>query len=748
MTKVKSKLQTNSNVLPAAEDGKVTALLDALAVVSRSRGIFLTPTKLIQDNLLDSDRITIPDLLVCAQRAGMKAKLVRIRAEDFGKLRKTLPAIVVLRTGAAMVLKSFDPNPQRPLVHLANPRDEEGGVMALDLVRFEEAWSGDLIIVKRNYDLVDEEQPFSFALIAGLVFRERRMTRDVGISAFFLGLFALAPIMYWRMLSDKVIYYSAMNTFVVLMATMGVIIMFEALFSFFRQFLLNVIVARVDARLNEYIYDRLLQLPIDFFERTQVGEIAHDMHEVYRIREFLTGQLFGTILDSIMLVFFLPVMIAFSPLMTAVVMGFCVLIVLWLLAMLPALRRAISRLISAQTVRGSFLYQTLAGMRTVKSLALETRHRNEWDHMSANVANRQMELGQLSAVVQGVVRPLERLAVTGSYSVGVYMAVTTKDPVYIGALFAFLMLSSRVVYPLMQMAQLIHQLDEVRAAVGLVGNLVNRPKEEVGSANGVRRPLEGHVQFSGLRFKYPGATNYALDGVNFEVPIGWTVGIVGRSGSGKTTVTRLLQRLHSDYDGLIKVDGIDVREYDLQHLRRSLGVVLQENFLFSGTIRENITAAKPHATFDEVVNACRLAGAEEFIERLARGYETYIYEGSPNLSGGQKQRLAIARALVVDPRILILDEATSALDPDSEAIVNENIRRIAAGRTVIVVSHRLSSLVKSDAILVLERGKVEAMDKHEVLLQSCDIYRGLWNQQNRHTAPAVRALARGPSRVS
>jgi ATP-binding cassette subfamily B protein len=199
---------------------------------------------------------------------------------------------------------------------------------------------------------------------------------------------------------------------------------------------------------------------------------------------------------------------------------------------------------------------------------------------------------------------------------------------------------------------------------------------------------------------------------------------------------------------LIKVDGVDVREYDLQHLRRSLGVVLQENFLFSGTIRENITSAKPHATFDEVVNACRLAGAEEFIERLPRGYETYIYEGSPNLSGGQKQRLAIARALILDPRILILDEATSALDPDSEAIVNENIRRIAAGRTVIVVSHRLSSLVKSDAILVLERGKVEAMDKHEVLLQTCEIYRGLWNQQNRHTAAAVRPLVRGPSRVS
>ena len=286
----------------------------------------------------------------------------------------------------------------------------------------------------------------------------------------------------------------------------------------------------------------------------------------------------------------------------------------------------------------------------------------------------------------------------------------------------------------MQMAQLINQYDEARSAISMVAKLVNQPKEEASAEHGVRTPLVGHVEFVKVRFKYSGAMTPALDAVSFEVPVGHTFGIVGRSGSGKTTVTRLLQRLHSDYEGLIKVDGVDVREYDVSHFRRSLGVVLQENFLFSGTIRENITAAKPHATFDEVVRATRLAGAEEFIDRLPRGYETYIYEGSPNLSGGQRQRLAIARALILDPKILILDEATSALDPDSEAIVNENIRRIASGRTVIVISHRLSSLVNSDAILVLERGKVAAVGRHEELLESCDIYSGLWHQQNRHVS--------------
>jgi ATP-binding cassette, subfamily B, bacterial HlyB/CyaB len=238
--------------------------------------------------------------------------------------------------------------------------------------------------------------------------------------------------------------------------------------------------------------------------------------------------------------------------------------------------------------------------------------------------------------------------------------------------------------------------------------------------------------------------------VSFEVPPGTTLGVVGRSGSGKTTVTRMLQRFHPNYEGLIKVDGVDLREYDLDHVRRNLGVVLQENFLFSGTIRENIAAAKPDATFDDVVRAARLAGAEEFIDRLPRGFETFIYEGSPNLSGGQRQRIAIARALIVDPRILILDEATSALDPESEAIVNANLSRIAHGRSLIVVSHRLSSLVKSDAILVLERGRVEDIGTHHELLGRCEIYRHLWDQQNRHltqVGPGKPPL-RSPSLVS
>jgi ATP-binding cassette, subfamily B, bacterial HlyB/CyaB len=219
------------------------------------------------------------------------------------------------------------------------------------------------------------------------------------------------------------------------------------------------------------------------------------------------------------------------------------------------------------------------------------------------------------------------------------------------------------------------------------------------------------------------------------VSAGTMLGIVGKSGSGKSTIARLLQGINRDYSGFVKIDGADLREINLRHLRQSLGVVLQDNFLFRGSIRDNIIAGRPGLTLGDAVAAARLAGAEEFIERMPNGYETYIEEGSPNLSGGQKQRIAIARALIHDPRILILDEATSALDPESEAVVSTNLLRIGAGRTMVIVSHRLASLTVCDVILVMEEGKLLDIAPHRVLLERCPMYRQLWAQQHRHLEP-------------
>jgi ATP-binding cassette subfamily B protein len=343
---------------------------------------------------------------------------------------------------------------------------------------------------------------------------------------------------------------------------------------------------------------------------------------------------------------------------------------------------------------------------------------------------------------QTMVLPFERLIYSGSILIGAALALSAVKGANPGALIAFGMLAGRAAMPLVQLARLLESLGEVRSAVSEVASVMNVPPEEARGESGLRLPVRGDITFNKVRFRYAPGAPLALDEASFDIRAGTIFGIMGRSGSGKTTITRLLQGLNKTYEGSIKIDGMDLREIDLHHLRTSIGVVPQENFLFSGTIRENIGMARAGATFAQIVRAAQLAGAEEFIERMPRGYDTPLQEGATNLSGGQRQRLALARALLIDPAVLILDEATSALDAESEAIINANLVRIARDRTIICVSHRLAMLVPADAILVMEQGKAYDIGRHDELLHRCDIYKHMWHQQNRHleTSSHVRPL--------
>lgn len=712
-----------------------SSLLGALEIVARYRGLHLSVPELVRDHRLGPGEPSPERLLQIARSCGLRAMSLNLRWDDLLRIGAAAPAILLLNNGRAMVLLRGAKDATPPNILLQDPSAGEDALLRLDEPRLAAGWSGSVILVKRDYRSRDEDQPFGIGYIAAQLLRDRRIARDIAVSAVVLSLLALSPIIFWRLLIDRVLYYHSLNTLAVLTVGMLVLAVFETIFTYLRRYLVLQMTARADAKISTNIFDKVLDLPVDFFERTPTGLIMRDINEVFRIRNFLTGQLFGTVLDAFVLVIFLPIMFFFSALLTAVVLGICGLICLWIIFTLPVLRQKSGAVFAAEGAKHAFMVETLQGIRTVKSLALDARHRHEWDVRVAKAARMRLEEGQIANVIQTVAHLLERVMTSGVFALAVYLAVTSNDQIYIGALVAFVMLTSRVSAPLIQLAHLLQQYDEAQFAVKTIARLVNQLPEEGRGRPGMRTPLVGRIEFSGVRFRYRQAAQPALDEVTFTIPEGTIFGIMGRSGSGKTTVTRLLQRLHANYEGLIKIDGNDLREIDIGHLRSSLGVVLQDNFLFSGTIRETIAAAKPNASFEEIVTAARLAGAEEFVERLPRGYDTYLQEGSTNLSGGQRQRLAIARALIGDPRILILDEATSALDAESEAIVNANLLRIARDRTLLIISHRLSALVPADAILVLERGRVYDIGRHTELVERCDIYRGLWHQQTIHVHP-------------
>ncbi|HEV2100022.1 MAG TPA: peptidase domain-containing ABC transporter, partial [Stellaceae bacterium] len=441
---------------------------------------------------------------------------------------------------------------------------------------------------------------------------------------------------------------------------------------------------------------------------------------------------FLTLLDATSLLVVVPLLFFYSARLAALVLGFSGFTACVIAGLVPVYRRRLRVLYEAEGQRQAYLVETIHGMESVKALATEPLRQRDWDMRCAQAAESHFRVGRVSTLAQAVVGLLEKLLTVAVIGFGAELVFDGKMTV--GALVAFTMLSNRVTAPLGQIVSLVHGYQEAGLSVQMLGVIMNRAPERNPNARGLRPQLNGRVEFNNVTFRYTESGPPALDEVSIFIPPGTVFGIVGRSGSGKTTLTRLICGMYPIQLGSVRIDGHDIREIDLPHLRSQVGVVMQQCFLFRGSVRENIAITRPDASLEEIVHAAEMAGADEFIKNLPQGYDTFLEEGGTNLSGGQQQRLSIARALLREPRILILDEATSALDPESEAIVQANLAGIAQGRTVIIVSHRLSSLVASDAIAVLDRGRVVDYGRHSELLSRCTTYRQLWNQQHRHLA--------------
>jgi subfamily B ATP-binding cassette protein HlyB/CyaB len=720
------------------KDQQNSTAVRALVRVAAHYGLTLDPQQLVRMHPFATEEPSPTLLLKMAEGTGLRGKLMRIRRGELGRLARFVPAILLLPNGKAAVINRVQHGGGASCALIDELHSESGLSALYDEPRLFEFWVGDVILLKLRWRAPGAERPFGSRWLFDQLVMERRLFRDIGIAAVLMSMLALFTPITVMIMIDRVLYNHSMSTLNVLGAALLLMIGFETLFGYLRRCLIWITTTRIDARLNLYVFDKLLNLPLSFFERLPTGLISAKISQIWHIRQFISQELFGTVLDSVTLFVLLPVLFLLNWKLACVVLflAFCILGIY--IAFLPALRRATGRVINAEQRMWSHQVETIHGIRTVKSLSLDGLKRSQRDVHVAEVIEAHQELDRLANIPHTMVTPLERFIYAGSFFLGCYIILSqpmdSRMPAGMtaGSIIAFALIASRAVAPIVAMAGMVNSFEEARGAMSEVASVMNVPPEEGRSGNGLKLPITGQVVFQDVKFRYSPGSAYALDGVSFEVPKNTIFGVMGRSGSGKTTVTRLLQGLNRDYEGLIKIDGMDLREIDLDHLRASIGVVPQENFLFSGTVRDNISAARPKASFDKIVLAAQLAGAEEFIERLPQGYETVVEEGAVNFSGGQRQRLAIARALLVDPPILVLDEATSALDAESEAIVNANLMRIAQNRTVIIISHRLSALSMADAILVLERGRFYAVGRHQKLVVSCDIYRSLWSQQNRH----------------
>ena len=701
--------------------------LHCFAFVARQAGLDLSVERLVHENAVGLQEPSSSELLRIIRACGMKAKSAKLKLSELLNLKGVFPILARLKDNSTIIVLGIRPSAKGDEIAILDPVVKAPKIIFLQPEQFNAQWTGEIILAKRNIHITDPDQPFGLNWFVPELLRQRSLFLGVGLAAIMLIALGLVVPLFFQLVIDKVLPHESYSTLYVLGIAVIVGILFEAVFGFLRRFLLLYATNRIDMRTTARTFGRLMLLPVAFFEHIPAGILIRHMQQLYRIREFLSGRLFLTMLDSSALFVFLPVLYFYSGTLTVLVLVFSLLIAANIGLLLPILRRRLQRLYEAESLRQGFLTETVHGILTVKALALEPRQRRDWEERSASAIQMQFEVAKISQSAQAITGLLEKLLMVSVIIVGAHLVFNGE--ITIGALVAFQMLTNRVSGPLVQLIGLVHEYQETALSVRMLAGVMNQTPERISEHRGLRPVIHGEIELIDVTFSYGAGLTPAIRDVNLKIPKGSFYGMVGTSGSGKTTLTRLIQGLYTAQSGIVRVDGVDIREIDLAYLRHHIGVVLQDNFIFRGSIRYNIGMGKPDATIEEIVESARLGGALEFIERMPKGFDTQLEENASNLSGGQKQRLAIARALVRQPRILLLDEATSALDPESEAIVHERLREIARGRTLIMVSHRLASLVEADAIIVVDNGAVVAIGPHYRLVKECEPYQRLWAKQ-------------------
>jgi subfamily B ATP-binding cassette protein HlyB/CyaB len=678
----------------------------------RLRHRFGEPSKLLADT----------DLLRAAGHLGFKAGLI---GSAWSKLAGTpLPAMAKRTDGSYIVLAKVEADK----VLIQDPREPKPAILTRPV--FEGQWSGELLLVTKRAGLRPEDWRFDFTWFIPAIVKYRRLLGEVLLGSFFLQVFGLLTPFFTQVVIDKVLVHKGLTTLHVLTIGMVALALFEAILGGLRTYLFSHTTNRIDVGLGAQLFRHVLALPLAYFEARRVGDTVARVRELEHIRQFLTGNSMTVVLDLLFTVVFLGVMAFYSTTLTLVVLATIPLYAILSVVITPVIRARLNEKFNRGAENQSFLVEAISGIQTVKAMAVEPPLQRKWEEQLAAYVHASFRATSLITVTSQVASFINRATTIVILWFGAYQVM--NGDLSIGQLIAFNMLAGQVTSPMLRIVNLWQEFQQVGVSMQRLGDVLNTTPEPSYNPGRTTLPkLAGRVEFDQVSFRYRPDGQEILRTVSFVVEPGTVIGLVGRSGSGKSTITKLAQRLYVPERGRILVDGVDLAQVDPAWLRRQIGVVLQENFLFNRTVRDNIALADPGISTGAVIQAAQLAGAHEFILELQDGYDTMVGEHGCSLSGGQRQRIAIARALVTNPRILIFDEATSALDYESEAIIQHNLADMCRGRTVFIIAHRLSTVRAAHCIYVIEKGGVVERGTHAELVRGGGYYARLYALQER-----------------
>ncbi len=675
------------------------------------------------ENRFQKKEETQMQLLLLAKELHIKAKTGAIKKKKLHQI--SIPVLGRKKDGDYFLILKYQD--EKWMILEPNKRQPEY-VSDKD---FEETWDGTIMAFSsRQSKVVQPHTTFGFKWFIPTILKFKREFVRVLVAVFIIQVIGIMTPLMTQVVVDKVLSHHAMSTLYTISVGILIVYVYELIISLAKNYLFLHTTNRIDVVLSYRLFQHLFALPLKYFETRRVGETIARVRELDSIRSFLTGTPLSSIIDFFFIVVYVAILLVYNVPLTLIVIASIPIFAVLSLVVTPLFKKRLDEKFEAGAQTQSFLVETINGIQTVKSFSLESSFEEKWGNLQADYVKASYKTSMVSSSSGTIATFIQRLVDLLILIFGAKAVLNGNFTV--GQLVAFRMLSNRVSAPVLRLVQLWQEYQQASLAVKRIGDIFNAPIEPSSRMNLQTLPtIHGKIIFDKVRFRYRMDAPEVIKDMSFEIKEKTIVGIVGRSGSGKSTISKLIQRLYIPEGGKISIDGMDLSLINPILLRKQIGIVLQENFMFSGTVAENISIHCPNATMDEIVEAAKSAGAHEFILELQEGYHTIIGERGVSLSGGQKQRVAIARAIINNPKVLIFDEATSALDYESESIIQKNLKHICKDKTVLIIAHRLSTLKDADTIMVIDRGNVVEYDTHNSLMEKRGLYYYLYNQQLR-----------------
>lgn len=675
--------------------------------------------KVLENQLKTAGSISMQACGAIAQSIGLTPQLAQVPAEAINRIKA--PVMIKWQDSFAIIYSITE----QELV-LATP---EQGLMRKRIPQFKEIWgeSGEVLLLQAPQ--VEQKEQFSFWWFVPALMEHKTVFFEVLLASFFVQLFGLANPLISQVIIDKVLGQRSIDTLDILGAFLLGVALFEGLLNGLRTFLFIDTSNRIDVKLSAEVIDHLLRLPQNYFDNRRVGDLVYKFSMMGQIREFMTSTALTVVLDAVFSVVYVAVMLSYSVQLTFVSLAVVPILGLMIVLINPLVLRLIKQRNMRFADSQSYLVEVVSGIQTVKAQNIELKSRWEWSSRYAKYITASFKTiitGTAAGTISSFLNQVGNLA---QLWVGAYLVLGNE--ITLGQLIAFRIISGNVTGSLLRFVSVWQSFQEVSMSIDMLKDVVDTPTEtsDEDRSNIPLPAIQGQVTYEEVSFRFLESGPLQLANVNLEFPAGSFVGIVGGSGSGKSTAMKLLQRLYPPLSGRIFIDGYDIAKVELYSLRSQLGVVLQDTLLFNCTVQENIALSNPDASTDEIVRAAKLAVAHDFIMGLPAGYNTIVGERGASLSGGQRQRLAIARTILQNPKLLILDEATSALDYHSERQVCNNLAEAFAGRTVFFITHRLTTIQNADIIIMMDQGSVVERGSHKELMALKGRYYCLFQQQ-------------------